>query len=57
MFKRNQFKISNRWGIRLTSTWLIISGIIPVLNLHFSNMSIIMGVLAIAAGIALLLDL
>jgi len=43
-------------GFLLLAIWLILTGLIALLSLSFSGLSIIMGILAIAAGIFILLD-
>lgn len=40
----------------LLAAWLILTGLIPLLKLNFSGMSPIMQVVAVAAGILILLD-
>jgi hypothetical protein len=47
-------KVTKNIGNLLLAVWLILTGIIPLLNLHFSGMSNLMAVLAIAAGILIL---
>ena len=42
-------------GMLLLGVWLILSGLLPLLNLSFSGVGIIMGVLAIAAGVLILI--
>lgn len=42
-------------GLLLTGIWLIATGIIPLINLSFEGLSLIMAGLAIAAGIFLIL--
>ncbi len=42
-------------GMLLLAIYLIVSGAIAVLGLTFANMALIVGVLAIAAGICILL--
>jgi hypothetical protein len=42
-------------GMFLLSIWLILSGIISILHLSFIGIDIVMGALAIAAGVLLLL--
>jgi len=37
-------------GLLLLAVWLILSGLIPLLNFSFTGFSIVMAVLAIAAG-------
>jgi hypothetical protein len=44
-------------GIMLTGAWLILIGVISVIDLSFSGMDLVTGILALAAGIALILDL
>lgn len=38
-------------GLLLLAVWLIFTGLIPLLNFSFTGMSTVMAVLAIAAGI------
>ncbi len=42
-------------GMLLLSIWLILYGLFAVFGLHFNGSEIIMGLLAIAAGIFILL--
>jgi hypothetical protein len=42
-------------GLLLLSIWLILTGLITILHLSFTGEDILMAVLAIAAGILLLL--
>jgi hypothetical protein len=42
-------------GMFLLSIWLILTGLIAILHLSFTGKDIVMAVLAIAAGILLLL--
>ena len=42
-------------GMLLFGIWLILTGLIPVLKLNFSGFPVIMQVLAIAAGVLILL--
>jgi hypothetical protein len=42
-------------GLLLLSIWLILTGLIALLSLSFNGLGIIMGLLAIAAGIFILL--
>jgi hypothetical protein len=37
-------------GMLLLGVWLIISGVVPLLNLSFSGLGTLMAVLAVAAG-------
>jgi hypothetical protein len=40
-------------GILLLAAWLILTGLIPLFNFSFSGLSTVMAVLAIAAGVFL----
>jgi hypothetical protein len=42
-------------GMILLAVWLILTGLIPLLNLSFSGLGLIMQILAIAAGVCILL--
>ena len=43
------------WGILLLGIWLILTGLIPLIRFHFSGLELIMQLLAIAAGVLLLM--
>ncbi len=47
--------LSERLGIILLAIWLILEGLILLLGLAFAGLNIIMGLLALVAGIILLL--
>ncbi len=38
-------------GMLLLAIWLIVSGLIPLLNLSFSGLGTVMAILAIASGV------
>ena len=42
-------------GMILLAIWLILNGLIPILQLSFSGIGIIIGILAIVAGVFILL--
>jgi hypothetical protein len=42
-------------GMFLLAIWLIATGLIAILNLSFTGMNIVMAVIAIAAGILILI--
>ena len=42
-------------GLMLLAVWLILSGLINLIGLHFAGLAILMGVLAIIAGVLLIL--
>ena len=44
-------KLTRNIGMLLLAVWLVMTGLIPVLNLSFSGLSTVMAILAIAAGV------
>ena len=46
--------LTKNLGMLLLAIWLILGGLMPLLNLSFSGASTAMGVLAIAAGVLIL---
>jgi hypothetical protein len=48
--------ITRRLGFLLLAIWLILTGLIAIFKFSFSGIEIVMGILALAAGILLLLD-
>jgi hypothetical protein len=42
--------LTKNLGLLLLGIWLIVTGLIPLLNLSFSGLGTLMAVLAIAAG-------
>ena len=47
-------KMTRNIGMLLLGIWLILTGIIPFVHLGFSGLSTLMAILALAAGIAIL---
>ena len=47
-------RIPNNLGIILLAIWLILEGLISLLGLSFAGLGVIMGLLALVAGILLL---
>ena len=43
-------KLTKNLGMLLLGIWLILEGLIPMLNLSFSGLDTLMAILAIAAG-------
>ena len=43
-------RMTKNVGMLLLAVWLIVTGLIPLLNLSFSGLGTIMAILAIAAG-------
>ena len=44
-------KVIRNLGMLLLAAWLILTGLTPLLNLSFSGLSTVMAILAIAAGV------
>ena len=44
-------KLTRNIGMLLLAVWLVMTGLIPLLNLSFSGLGTVMAILAIAAGI------
>ena len=47
---------TKNWGMLLLAIWLIITGLLPFVNITFANMGLILSVLAVAAGVLILLE-
>jgi hypothetical protein len=48
-------KVTRNIGMLLLGIWLIVGGLVPLLNIHVSGLGTIMAVLAIAAGAFILM--
>jgi hypothetical protein len=44
-------RLTRNIGMLLLAVWLILTGLIPLLNLRFSGLEMVMAILAIAAGV------
>ena len=49
-------KLATNTGMLLLGIWLILTGLIPLLKLNFEGLTMIMAVLAIAAGALILMN-
>ncbi len=49
-------RITKRLGILLLSIWLILTGLIGLVRLNIAGLGVIMALLALAAGVLLLLE-
>jgi hypothetical protein len=47
---------TNNWGMLLLGIWLIATGLLPFVTIAFVNMGVVLAVLAIAAGVLILLN-
>lgn len=52
----SRFRLTKNLGMILLGIWLIMTGLIPLLNLHFEGLPMVMAVFAIATGVIILLD-
>ena len=48
-------KLTKSWGMILLAVWLILMGLIPLLSIHIENSGTFMNLLAIAAGVLVLI--
>ena len=48
-------KVTRNIGMLLLGVWLVLTGLIPFLHLSFSGLSTLMAILALAAGVAILI--
>jgi len=48
-------RLTRNLGMLLLAIWLIVGGLIPLLNLSFSGLGTVMAILAIAAGVFILI--
>jgi hypothetical protein len=44
-------KVTRNLGMLLLAIWLIVTGLVPLLNLSFSGYGTVMAILAVAAGV------
>ena len=49
-------KLTKNLGMLLLGIWLILTGLLPLLSISFSGQATLMAILAIAAGILILLQ-
>jgi hypothetical protein len=49
-------KFTRRIGMLLLGIWLVLTGLIPLIHLSFEGLALLMGVLAIIAGVLILVD-
>jgi hypothetical protein len=50
-----RFRLTKSLGMILLGIWLILTGLIPLLHGNYEGLSLIMAILAIAAGVVILL--
>jgi hypothetical protein len=47
-------KLTKNLGMVLLGIWLILTGLVPLLSLHFSGLGTLMAILALASGALIL---
>ncbi len=57
MARRVRFRGRENLGFLLLAIWLILTGLIALFRLSFTGLDIIMGLLALAAGILILIGM
>ena len=50
-----RMNVTKNLGMLLLGVWLILSGLIPLLSLSFAALGMLMAILAVAAGVLILL--
>ncbi len=50
-------KLTKRLGFLVLGAWLILTGLIGLFGLSFTGLPVVMGVLAIAAGVLILMEM
>lgn len=48
-------KLTRNIGMLLLAVWLILTGLVPLLKLSFSGLGTVMAILAIAAGVLIVI--
>ncbi len=51
-----RFRRTKNWGFVVLAIWLILTGVLPLLRISFPGMETLLGVLAIVAGILILVN-
>ena len=49
-------KLASNTGMLVLGIWLILSGLLPLLNFSFQGLGLLMNLLAIVAGVLLLMN-
>ena len=49
-----EVKVNRNFGMLALSAWLVLYGLNSLLDLHFSGLSMVMGILALVAGVLIL---
>jgi hypothetical protein len=49
-------RFTKSWGFRLLALWLIVHGLIVLTGKTFENSNLVLGALAVAAGVLIFID-
>ena len=52
-----KMKLTKRLGFLALGAWLILTGLVAVFGVSFSGLPIVLGVLALAAGVLIILEM
>lgn len=52
----SRFRLTRNIGMILLAIWLIMTGLIPLLHLNFEGLALLMTILALAAGVLILVE-
>lgn len=55
LLNRGEFRLPRNLGVLLLGVWLILAGALPLLSISFPSSEIVLGLLAAAAGVLILL--
>ncbi len=50
-----KMRLTKSWGMILLGVWLILMGLIPLASLHITHSGAVMNILAVAAGLLILI--
>lgn len=56
LFRLPRGRLSSNLGIILLSVWLILEGLLMLFGFHFTSEEIVLGIIAIAAGVLILFE-
>ncbi len=54
--REEKMRLTRRLGMLLLAIWLILTGLVQLFKVEFSGIGIVLGILALAAGILILLE-
>ena len=54
--RKGSSKLTQKWGMILLAVWLILTGLLQLVKMDIPYIGVIMSVIAVAAGVLILLD-